>query len=98
MMFMVRRVLPLLAAGALGLSACANRDNELFQATTAGDPAAVSAAVEAGADPDAMDAASGWTPLMLAISRNDRPTVQALLAAGANPNVQVGKAGTTALA
>ncbi len=55
----------------------------LFEATVTGDPAAVTAALEGGADVHARDA-DGYTPLMAAVRANaSTTTLDALLAAGA---------------
>src|SRR6476620_4185252 len=88
---------PILAAALLVVAGCADRRAELFQATAAGDVGAVTGALSAGANVDAKDRDSHWTPLMLAGSRDDVATMRALLAAGADPNGKVHHEGTTAL-
>ncbi|NBD09768.1 ankyrin repeat domain-containing protein [Corallococcus sp. Z5C101001] len=58
----------------------------LFDAVTAGDRAALSAQLDAGADPNPFDA-EGRTPLMVAARVGRDDLVRALLAAGADPSL-----------
>jgi len=66
----------------------ADLQKQLLDAIAARDPAAVRAALEAGADPNATGE-FGRTPLHLAVRESDEATVL-LLASGANPNVADG--------
>lgn len=61
-----------------------SRKNALFQAVEDGDLAAVTAALDAGLDPDVRDE-GGWTPLMMA---EDPRIARRLILAGADVNVR----------
>lgn len=62
--------------------------SQLMEACRAGDLAAVSSLVEAGADPACARPADGLTPLMVAAEEGAVPVVSALLEAGAPWNAQ----------
>ncbi|MDI3406173.1 ankyrin repeat domain-containing protein [Streptomyces cavernicola] len=63
------------------------QDRALLAAAAQGDAAAVRAALDAGAQPDARDA-QGRTALLLAASADHVDAARALVAAGADPNAQ----------
>jgi ankyrin repeat protein len=63
-------------------------DSDLSRAAAAGDAAAVRAALEAGADPDAADAESGMTALHHACGKGDTEVIELLVAAGADVNAR----------
>jgi ankyrin repeat protein len=67
-----------------------NRDGwpALMEALHADQPAAATALLEWGADPDGGDD-SGYTPLMLAAGRGDPRTVAKLLEHGADPRAEL---------
>jgi ankyrin repeat protein len=77
-------LLACLLAGPL-LSAAAPSSEQLFPAVQTGDAAQVKRLLEAGADPNARNAA-GATPLMWAVP--DLPIVKLLVAAGADVNAR----------
>src|SRR3990167_2254247 len=58
---------------------------DIFIATASGDPAAIDAAIQAGADINTIN--SYVTPLIVAIGRNNLYIVNFLLTRGANPNI-----------
>lgn len=57
-----------------------------YEAVFAHDPARVAALLDHGASPDVLLYPGGWSPLMVAIAYNDRPTMQVLVKHGANMN------------
>ena len=69
----------------LALSAHHAAATPLHDAAKAGNAAAISALLAAGADPNAKDK-NGETPLHTAASRGHTAAISALLAAGADPN------------
>jgi ankyrin repeat protein/choline dehydrogenase-like flavoprotein len=71
--------------------------HRLLAAVAAEDNAAVAAALGAGADPDARDARTGLTALMMAACRGLPHLVKLLLDAGADPFTTDSKTGATAL-
>src|SRR5438128_488490 len=58
----------------------------LMWAARAGAVDAMRALLDAGADPNAVDARNGWTPLLHAIHTRQVDAVRLLLECGANPN------------
>src|SRR3990167_7865181 len=58
---------------------------DIFIATASGDPAAIDAAIQAGADINTIN--SYVTPLIVANGRNNLYIVNFLLTRGANPNI-----------
>jgi len=62
----------------------------LMWAARAGAVDAMAALLDGGANPDAHDAANGWTPLLHAIHKNQAAAVQLLLDRGADPNLAAG--------
>lgn len=83
------RKVKLMALGTMNIDARnENGTPALVMAVRNGDDVMVNMLVEAGADPDIVDRASGETPLTLAASRNNLDMVERLLKAGADPNVE----------
>ena len=68
----------------------------LHHAVKTNDFAAITALLDAGADPNAKDK-HGWTPLHVAASYGHTAAITALASAGADPNVKTDKEGFTPL-
>ena len=68
----------------------------LHHAVKTNDFAAITALLDAGADPNAKDK-HGWTPLHVAASYGHTAAITALASAGADPNVKIDKEGFTPL-
>jgi ankyrin repeat protein len=75
----------------------ADEDQQLFEAVWAGDTARTDELLEAGADVNRRDPASGLTPLMIAAGQADPVLVRLLLDAGADVFAMDSAAGATAL-
>jgi uncharacterized protein len=72
-------------------------DRDLLDAIAARDPVRLSQALARGANPNARDAGSGLTALMLAAGQGDAACVDRLLAAGADVFTKDARAGAAAL-
>lgn len=72
-------------------------DERLLHAVSDADEATASRLLDEGANPNAQDADSGLTVLMIAAGRGDKPITALLLRHGANVHIMEPKAGTTAL-
>lgn len=57
-----------------------------YEAVFAHDPARIATLLDHGASPDVLLFPGGWSPLMVAVAYNDRPTMQVLVKHGANLN------------
>jgi ankyrin len=77
----------IIAAASLALSAAAEAEEPILEATRTGDPAAVLAAIAAGADVNAPEP-DGTTALHWAVYRHQTDVIDALLAAGADPSAR----------
>ena len=73
----------------LVLASCGVREpgSPLIGAARIGDTKAITALIQAGANPNAPGGVNGWTPLMHAIHKSQPESVRTLLAMGANPNL-----------
>ena len=68
------------------LASPAAADTPLHSAAGTGDTAALTALLDAGADPDALDSLGAYTPLHYAARYGHAAAISALLDAGADPN------------